>query len=109
MGLPDVPSEYVIARMGDKFVGALETDEQERQRYSVLAHFLEENGLTTHGLTDASGMVPLDFELRRGDLTGEGFALIRAALYKWVAAVDRTKNPNDVKILTKALTRLRTT
>lgn len=73
----DVPGEYVIARMGWRFIGSLETPEEERARYSALAQFLEAHDLATRHLVNEDGQVEVDFALRRQDLTPEGFALMR--------------------------------
>ena len=103
----DVPGQYVIARMGWRFAGSLETSEDERARYSALARFIETHDLATRPLTNESGQVEVDFALRRQDLTDEGFALMKKALDRWTNEVDRTKDPGNVKTLERALAGLR--
>jgi hypothetical protein len=93
--------------MGSNFVGSTETLAEEIERFSCLARFLDENGLTTRKLTNEHGAVSEDFMLRVGDLTPEGFAVMKAGYYRWLASVDRTKNPHNLRILSNALAKLK--
>ena len=101
------PENYVVLKLGSRFVGALETEEEERARCSALARFLEAEVLVKRRLTEDDGLVPPDFCLRKDDLTEEGVLLMKKALYKWAAAYDRSKDGSDVSVFKRALARLR--
>lgn len=98
---------YVVLKLGARFMGAIETAEEERVRCSALARFLEREQLVKRALTDESGMVPIDFCLRKDDLTPEGLALFKAALFKWAAAYDRSKDTSDIGVFERALAKFR--
>jgi hypothetical protein len=93
--------------MGSNFVGSTETLDEEIERFSCLARFLEENGLTTRRLANENGAVSDGFMLRVGDLTPEGFAVMKAGYYRWLGSVDRTKNSRNIRILSNALAKLK--
>lgn len=102
-------ADFVIDQVGWGFVGSLESTADQKSRFRALVVFLQNNGLTCRTLLGEGEQVPDDFALRKSDLTPEGLRLIRLAYQKWLAAMDRRQcsDPQNVRILDRALARLR--
>lgn len=89
------------------------TEEQKslyRLRYELLFKFLQKNSLTTRTLLREGEPVNDGHELKVSDLTGTGFKVIKKALPKWEAKIDKAKDKlkatNDLSLFDKALTEL---
>jgi hypothetical protein len=72
-----------------------------------VANFLQQNGLVRTPLLHSLDAVIDTFAIRKSDLTDEGFALMKKAYDKWVKALDRGSEPQDVSILEKMLLKMR--
>ena len=81
-----------------------ESGEHVRSRFTALAKFLDANGLSKRPLAEK---IDDSFAIRSSDLTGEGLQLMRKSYDAWLGAIDRGKQPDDVRLLEKALSKLR--
>lgn len=76
----------------------------------TLKAFLDGNGLFDPGASAAARtMTPTAWHVKESDLTDEGRAVVRRALYKWLASTDRTGSLENARILHKALDAVRST
>jgi hypothetical protein len=77
--------------------------------FQTMLRFLDGNSLTTHPILGPGESVPLDFKLRRSDLTDAGFAVLKSSFQSWLRAVDTgAVEPTDDGLLRKALDAART-
>ena len=72
----------------------------------TLARFLQNNDLTNHMLLGDDEEVGEDFEIFSTDLNERGYELMKLALDKWMAAIDRGGDPTSTRILEKYLRKL---
>lgn len=78
------------------------------RRFRALFSFLDRNGLLKQNAPAVTaGLLPDDFGLKAEHLTEEGLLVMKAAYDRWLAAVDHGTPPEEVKILEKALAKLR--
>jgi hypothetical protein len=82
-----------------------------RLRYELLFKFLQEHQLTTRTLLKEGETVNDESEFRVSDLTETGFKVIKKALPKWEAKIDKAKDKfkatNDLSLFEKALEELK--
>lgn len=77
------------------------------QRYRVFVNFLQENDLVTREILSAEDPVTEELQIRKSDLTDEGFELVKNAYDKWLRGIDKGKEIADVSVLNKALSKIR--
>lgn len=89
------------------------TEEQKslyRLRYELLFKFLQENKLATKVLLEAGESVTDEHQLKVSDLTETGFKVVKKALPKWEAKIDKAKDKlkatQNLSLLENALTEL---
>lgn len=87
--------------------GNTETREQIIQRFYSVAKYLQDNHLTIRNILSDPSDVNEEFALKSEDLTEEGVSLMKAAYDKWLRKVDQTMDSSDLKIMERALKRLR--
>lgn len=102
-------SDFVITKVSwhTGVKGNPESRERIHERTWAFADFLQRNGLVTHRLASGISDMNDDFEIKRSDVTDEGFELIRSAYDKWVRRIDRGTPPSNVSTLENALRKLR--
>jgi hypothetical protein len=102
-------SNFLITRYATYFEASKNVDYRKRMHYwfSIFVNFLQENNLTTRCLLSDVENIPEDFEVRRNDLTDEGFELIEEGFDRWLGGLDRRKSPPNTSILEKALKEIR--
>jgi hypothetical protein len=86
--------------------GSIETLEDVAGRFWAVVSFLQSNGLTSRVIASGPEAIDKRFEIWSGDLTPKGLAVMRAGYDKWLGAIDRGKNPEDVTPLQRALQRI---
>lgn len=69
--------------------------------------FLQSNGLTRRTLLTSKDEIDDEFQLHSDDMTEEGMLLLGVAYEKWLTKVDNGMDPSDVRILEKALVKIR--
>ena len=70
--------------------------------------FLDENNLSTKQLFKSEMVIGDETDLKRSDLTTDGFELIKKAFDRWTDNIlDKGKSPEDVKYLEKKLREIR--
>lgn len=76
--------------------------------FRSLFRFLQDNDLSTRQLLEDSEDITEETELKKSDLTEEGFDLIKRTLDRWTTGIlDKGKSPNDVTYLARQLAKLR--
>ncbi len=105
------PEDAVIDRVSwhTRVIDNPETPERVKRRFQALVTFLQDNGLVVRTLLGPGEEAGEDFALRRGDLTDEGFSLMKTAYDRWLRAFDKTegRDPENLRVLANALKRLR--
>ena len=113
--LETTESETMVDRTNDEpvtntktFFLAEPTERQSTEQWFIaFVGFLQDNDLTRRPLLKP-GEVPDDtFEIWESDLTEEGVQVVDAAFHRWLSALDRGTDLDDVSILEKALAKLR--
>lgn len=81
-----------------------ESREHVHHRFRTIAKFLDSNGLTRRPISK-----PVDdsFAIRSTDLTDEGLQVMRKSYDSWLRAQDRGQSPDDLRLIEKALAKLR--
>jgi hypothetical protein len=87
--------------------GNTESRDQILRRFSIIANFLQDNGLSSRVLSRTESDIDDSFNISSDDLTEEGLAVMKAAYDKWLQKVDNGMPPEDVSLLTRALHRVR--
>ena len=75
--------------------------EREAEMLRAVVEFVNQNGLARQTIPvrdDWEG-----FELRRSQLTEEGYAFLSKQLTKWLTGIDRGKAPSDTSSMSRAL------
>ena len=73
------------------------------QRFRVFVDFLQDNGLASREILVSGQPVTDDLQIKKSDLTENGFAVVKAAYDKWLRGIDKGKAITDVTVLEKAL------
>jgi hypothetical protein len=81
--------------------------EQECELFQTLMAFLRQHGLVDTKRVDALGEIRDGYELRRLDVTEEGWEFFGTGVERWLMAIDRGRPATDTSILTKYLAKLR--
>jgi hypothetical protein len=102
MGFTITKTSWILGRGGDD-----RPKEVIFARFWALAKFLQDNSLTTRRLASSLVEVDENFGLNSDDLTDEGLALIKSGYNAWLKKVDKGMDPNDVRVLQKALDKIR--
>lgn len=87
--------------------GNTETLDQIVRRFYHVVKYLQDNQLTNRTLLSDLSDVDDEFALRSEDLTEEGLSLMKAAYDKWLRKVDQTMDSSDLRIMERALKRIR--
>jgi hypothetical protein len=88
--------------------GNPETPDRVKQRFRIVAEFLQQNGLTHASLLPLNQDPADDFEIRSSDLTEDGLEIMKRGYDKWLKkVVNQNKDITDVRILQKALQEIR--
>jgi hypothetical protein len=88
--------------------GNPETPAKVRQRFRIIADFLQENGLVTRTLLRPGEEPGNEFEIHTSDLTDEGLEVMHKGYDEWCGrVVDRRKDLTDLRILVEALREVR--
>lgn len=87
--------------------GNPESREKIEKRFRVFATYLQDHGLTARRIPGAREALGDDFAIHSKDLTAEGMAFVRAVYDKWLKKIDNGMSPDDVRMLDKALAKLR--
>ncbi len=77
------------------------------QRFRVFIDFIQSNGLATRQILCDEDPVTNSLEIRKSDLTDEGFQVVQSAYDKWLRGIDKGKQISDVSALYKALSKIR--
>jgi len=102
--------DYVIDKLSWHLQANSDRDyqNQARARFSAIASFLQHHGLTKRELLPSGAVVTDDFALRTDDLTNEGRQLMDEVYDRWLKSLNRGKSPDDLSMLEKQLSKLRT-
>jgi hypothetical protein len=104
----NLPKTFVIIGVGSLVRSLPGARPKIVKMMDVLASFLQEHGLTTRTLLARDQAVDDSFEIKFGDLTDEGFEVIKLGLDRWIGStVDKGKDPANTKILENALNKVR--
>ncbi len=88
--------------------GNPETPAKVRQRFRIIADFLQDNGLVTRTLLRPGEDPGNEFEIHTSDLTAEGLEVMHKGYEEWIGrVVDRRKDYTDVRILVDTLREVR--
>ena len=77
------------------------------QRFRVFLGFVQSNGLAKREILRDDEPITENLEIRKSDLTDEGFELVKSAYDKWLRGIDNGKEISDVSVLSKALSKIR--
>lgn len=99
--------DFVISKVGwhTKKIGSTETIEQIHLRFRSLIDFLQNNGLTTKVILEKNAPITDELAIKVSDLTENGFQLIKKCHDKWLRGIDKGKNPTDMRVFEKELTK----
>lgn len=78
-----------------------------KNRYIPLLQFFEETGLTRTRKIKKDNKDWLDFELKMSDFTDEGLELLMLCHDKWLDAIARGSNPQNIALWQRQLNKLR--
>ena len=109
MGRNSVSKDFVIEKISwhTTVKGNPESREQIYERTWAIAKFVQDHGLATRCLASNISELDDDFEIKRSDVTDEGFEFLRATYDRWLRRIDRGGSPSDVSTLDRALRKLR--
>jgi hypothetical protein len=102
----NLPKEFIIdmVQWHTEIKNNPETPAKVRERFAIIADFLQRRGLTTRVLLRPGQQPDDNFAIRVADLTSEGFEVIKKGYSKWVRQVaDKRKDLRDLRIMEKAL------
>ncbi|MEM6776420.1 MAG: hypothetical protein AAF670_02115 [Planctomycetota bacterium] len=96
---------FVIDDAKAHFAASKNADYKARveQRFRVFVDFLQENGLATRQILASNQPVTDELQIKKSDLTDDGFSVVKAAYDKWLRGLDKGKAITDVTVLKKAL------
>lgn len=96
--------DWLLLRGGGQFRdGSGISIEKERAIFNSVTTFLNENGLVRVPLSFPEGGDWEGFEIRQSHLTDQGWLVMSKALSKWLAGIDRGRDPSNITQLEKAL------
>ncbi len=103
----DDSPDFVITRFA-LHVPRLQPRDYAVRTFRSLVGFLQDNGLTVRRLLSEGEGMPDDFQLKKSDLTDDGFLVMQKGYDKWLRKIiNRRKDPGDITILDDALSAIR--
>ena len=78
-----------------------------RRRFKIFVEFLQRHGLTTRTLLPDGVDPDATFKIMRSDLTDDGYAVVHMAYHKWLRALDRGTEIENMACFEKALFEIR--
>lgn len=101
--LPVFDLDFMLKRCADK-----PYQDDIRQIAATLVGFLESNKLLRRRVRDGPDQLPATLRIVESDLTEIGKRLFRAQVIdRWLDAIDRSRNFNNMGVLEKGLQRVR--
>lgn len=77
-----------------------------RARFNAFVSFLEKNLLLSAESKISLANLSDTTKIMKSDLSEKGWLLVKLAYDKWLRSIDRSQNPEDVRILEKELKKL---
>jgi hypothetical protein len=74
--------------------------------YRALVYYFQEHQLTVRLVLAGDERLTDESKLMRSDVTDKGFLLYQRTEQRWLKAIDRGKNPSDMSLFDKELTKL---
>ena len=101
--------DFVISKLGwhTQRLGNEGRERFFREYFFALTNFLQEKGLLIRKIVTEIEALADDDEIRRSDLTEEGWALMQKGYPKWGKKVDQGMDPSDTTILEHELDYIR--
>ena len=100
-------SDFTLLKIGWFTRPDVETPEAKVHTfYRALIQFLQEHQLTVKLLLEQGEPLTDESKLMRSDLTDKGFLLYQRAEQKWLKGIDRGKDPTDMRVFAKELTKI---
>jgi hypothetical protein len=102
-------NDFVIDDAKAHFAASKNKDYKARveQRFRVFVDFLQNNGLANREILASSQPVSDALQIKKSDLTDDGFAVVKASYDKWLRGIDKGKEISDVTALEKALEKVK--
>jgi hypothetical protein len=88
-------------------LGSGNSIEKETAFLGAAVEFINANGLAKETVSPPADGDREGFELRRSQLTEEGFNFLSKQFTKWLTGIDRGKNPSDTSSMSRALKKFR--
>ena len=96
--------DWLLLRGGEQFRDSSGISrEKENDIFVALTSFLNENGLARERLPSPNGGDWEGYEIRQSQLTEQGWSAVSKAMPKWLAGIDKGRDPSDVALLRKAI------
>lgn len=70
----------------------------------TLTKVMRENGMTQRALADNRSAIDDSFEIKKSDLTPDGFEFIKNYYQKWLAYLDQNGDPNNIEKMKEFIT-----
>lgn len=100
--------DFIIAKVSwlTKVKGNEDKGDYIKKIFSELIRFLKNNNLLVNN-NIKENIITDDLEIKKSDLTEQGFEVLKISFDKWMQALDKGTKPEKITILEKALIKVR--